>query len=348
MRYVFAISILLALGLLSACGKDSQTETYSREVNLYVWSAYIPERTLKAFEQKTGIQLNFSTFDSNEALLEKLESGVAEYDVIVPSDYMVSILIREQLLQELDMRQIPNFKNIGQRFRNPSYDPNHSFSVPFLWSTCGIGYNKTKVSERVDSWKILWNPKYANHILMLDDPRETFGAALKSSGHSYNASDPNAIREARDLLLQQKPLLKAYNSTNFEELLLTGDAWLVHGWSGNFAMVMQQNPDLDYILPKEGASLSVENFCVPATAKNVEEAHVFINFMLDAQIGAEVTNYSFYPNTNEAANHYIKPEILKNRAVYPDSESLSRCELVTEIGTATELLDRYWTELKSN
>ena len=340
--------LLLLSALFVSCGKDSRTETYTREVNLYVWSAYIPERTLKQFEQSTGIRLNFSTFDSNEALLEKLESGVAEYDVIVPSDYMVSILIRQRLLQKLNLQKIPNLKNIGQMFKNPDYDRDHSFSVPFLWSTCGIGYNKTRVHEAVDSWKILWDPKYANHILMLDDPRETFGAALKYAGHSFNATDPDAIRNARDLLLQQKPLLKAYNSTNFEELLLNGDGWLVHGWSGNFAMVMAQNPSLDYVLPKEGASLSVENFCIPVSAKNLEEAHQFINFMLDAHVGAEITNYSYYPNTNEAAKPYLKPEILKNPAVYPDTQSLARCERVAEIGSASELLDRYWTELKSN
>ena len=303
---------------------------------------------LKEFEQQSGIRLNYSTFDSNEALLEKLESGVSDYDVIVLSDYMVSILIRQKLLQKLHLSQISNFKNIGKEFRNPDYDTQHSFSVPFLWSTCGIGYNKWKVKEPVDSWKILWDPKYANHIVMLDDPRETFGAALKWKGHSFNTTEPGAIQNARDLLLQQKPLLKAYNSTNFDELLLNGDARIVHGWSGNFAMVMQQNPNLDYVLPKEGASLSVENFCIPVRAKNVKEAHEFINFMLDERVGAEITNFSFYPNANEAARRYIKPEILKNPAVYPDLQSHSRLERVKDIGKAVELLDRYWTEIKSN
>jgi spermidine/putrescine-binding protein len=191
-------------------------------------------------------------------LLEKMESGVAAYDVIVPSDYMVSILKRQNLLKKLDLNQIPNFRNISARFKNPSYDPDQAHSVPFLWSTCGIGYNKTKIQEKVDSWEILWNPKYANHILMLDDPRESFGATLKWRGHSFNATDPRALLQARDLLLQQKPLLKAYNSTSFDELLLSGDVWLAHGWSGNIAMVMAQDSNLDYVIPKEGASVSVE------------------------------------------------------------------------------------------
>jgi spermidine/putrescine-binding protein len=267
--------------------------------------------------------------------------------VIVPSDYMVSILKRQNLLKKLDLNQIPNFRNISARFKNPSYDPDQAHSVPFLWSTCGIGYNKTKIQEKVDSWEILWNPKYANHILMLDDPRESFGATLKWRGHSFNATDPRALLQARDLLLQQKPLLKAYNSTSFDELLLSGDVWLAHGWSGNIAMVMAQDSNLDYVIPKEGASVSVDNFCISNAATNLLEAYEFINFMLDAKVGAETTNFSYYPNTNEAANPYIKPEILRNRAVYPDPESLTRCEFVSDIGPAAQLLDRYWTEIKS-
>ena len=343
----FVPFLLLILCSLNGCSRDAGTADQPRHLNLYVWSAYIPERSLQSFERKTGIRLNYSTFDSNEALLEKMESGVAEYDVIVPSDYMVSILKRQNLLRKLDLNQVPNFKNIGKQFKNPSYDPYHEYSVPFLWSTCGIGYNKTKIPEKVDSWNILWNPKYTNHMMMLDDPRETFGAALKWKGHSFNSTNPQELLQARDLLLQQKPLLKAYNSTNFDEFLLSGDAWIVHAWSGNVAMVMQQDSNLDYIIPKEGGSLSVENFCIPVQSKNIEEAHIFIDFMLDAQVGAEITNYSFYPNTNDAAKPFIKPEILKNPAVYTDAESITRCEYVTEIGSASLLLDRYWTEVKS-
>jgi spermidine/putrescine-binding protein len=276
-----------------------------------------------------------------------MESGVADYDVIVPSDYMVAVLKRQSLLRRIDLDQIPNFKNIAARFKNPPYDSGNTYSIPFLWSTCGIGYNKSKIQETVDSWEILWNPKYANRILMLDDPREVFGAVLKWQGYSFNSVEGEQLQIARDLLFQQKPLLKAYNSAGYDELLLSGDVWLAHGWSGNIAMVMEQDPNLDYVIPKEGASISVDNFCIPANAVHIETAHAFINYMLKAEIGGEITNHSFYPNTSEAAKAFIKPEILKNRAVYPDPESLARCEYVSEIGTASQLMDRYWTEIKS-
>lgn len=340
---VFLFFLVVSWG----CHSGSVPVKPQRQVNLYVWSVYIPDRTLKRFETETGIHLNYSTYDSNEALLEKMESGVADYDVIVPSDYMVAILKRENLLRKLDLRQLPNFKNISQRFRNLSYDRANQYSVPFLWSTSGIGYNKTKIPEGVDSWSSLWDNRYKNRILMLDDAREAFGVALKWKGHSYNTTDPDSLMEAQRLLLEQKPLLKAYNSTNFDELLLAGDVWLEHAWSGNVAMVMEQSHDLDFVIPKEGAAMSIENFCVPAKSPHTEEAYAFINFMLDAKVGGEITNYSYYPNTNEAAKAYVSPKILENPAVYQDDATLARCELARDIGPASQLLDRLWTELKS-
>jgi len=341
------VLLLVAISLCARCNTDRANAAKQRQVNLYVWSAYIPNQSLRRFERESGIRLRFDTYDSNEALLEKLQSGVSDYDVIVPSDYMVTILIHQKLLQELDLKRIPNRKNIAPRFFNLSYDPGNRYSVPFLWSTSGIGYNRSKVLEKVDSWGILWDPKYKNRMLMLDDMRESFGAALRWKGHSYNTTDRAALLQARDLLLQQKPLLKAYNSTNFDEMLLGGDVWITHAWSGNVAMVMEQNHDLDYVIPKEGSVMAVENFCIPVSAKHPEEAYAFIDFMLDAKVGAEITNYSYYPNTNEAAIPYIKPEILNNPACYHDEKTLSRCELVSDLGPTSQLLDRYWTEIKS-
>jgi spermidine/putrescine-binding protein len=347
-RILTTFSVFVDILLLFSLGCRSHSmPAAQKQVNLYVWSVYIPERTLNRFEKETGIHLNYSTYDSNEALLEKMESGLADYDVIVPSDYMVSILKREQLLKKLDLRNIPNFRNIGRRFTHLSYDPENQYSVPFLWSTSGIGYNRTKITDRVDSWSFLWDRRYKDRMLMLDDAREAFGVALKWKGQSYNTTAPARLIEAQQLLLQQKPLLKAYNSTNFDELLLAGDVWIAHAWSGNVAMVMEQSRDLDFVIPREGAVMSVENFCIPAKAQHLDEAYALINFMLDAKVGGEITNYSYYPNTNEAAKAYVWSKILKNPAVYQDDETLAKCELATDIGPASQMLDRLWTELKS-
>ncbi|PWT92991.1 MAG: polyamine ABC transporter substrate-binding protein [Acidobacteria bacterium] len=338
-RFVFFLLVLLI-----AC---SHKPVQEKRLNLFVWSNYIPDRIWQNFQKDTHITITYDTYDSNEALLQKLQSGVVDYDVIVPSDYMVRILIHEKLLRPLEQGQIPNLKNIGKRFMNPHYDPGNHYSVPFLWTTTGIGYNKAKVTEPVDSWSILWNPKYSGRILMLDDMRETFSVALKWKGHSLNSTDPAILAEAKLLLMLQKPLLKAYNSTNFEELLVSGDVLLAHGWSGQFAQVMDKNPDLAYAIPKEGGPLAVENFAIPASAHHIEEAYAFINYILDAHVGAEITNSCFYPNTNEAAKAFIQPKFLNDPVIYPPESLTANCELMDDIGPVNQVLDRYWTEIKS-
>ena len=244
------LTILTLLGII-ACGGGKKGDQKEKQLNLYIWSAYVSDETLAKFEKETGIRVRYDTYDSNEALIAKVQSGVADYDVIVPSDYTVQILLKDNRLEKIDLNRLPNFKNLGKRFQNLSYDPNNAHSIPFLWGTTGIGYNKTKITDPVDSWSILWNPKYKDRILMLDDERETFGAALKLKGHSINTTNVKELEEAKNLLMQQKPLVKTYSSSNFDEILLSGDVWLAHGWSGQLAKAADQNKDLTYIVQKK-------------------------------------------------------------------------------------------------
>ena len=336
--------VLIPILAVSGC-KGSEKNT--RQLNLYIWSAYIAENTLKRFEKETGIKVRFDTYDSNEALLEKMMSGVSDYDVIVPSDYMVRVLKRKNLLETLDHNRLPNLKNLSPMFRDLPYNPKNQNAVPFLWGTTGIGYDKTKVTDPVDTWSILWNPKYANRILMLDDPRECFGAALKWKGHSLNSTDPALLQEAQGLLIQQKPLVKTYSSSNFDEILLSGDVWLAHGWSGQLAKAVDQNKNLAYAIPREGTTIWVDNLAIPALSQHKDEAYAFLNFFLEPQIAAEVTNYSSYASTNEAAKAFIAPHIVNDPARYPDQATLARCEFIQDLGDATKLIDRLWTEMKS-
>jgi spermidine/putrescine-binding protein len=337
---------IVVVAFIAGCGQKEPAKE-QRELNLYIWSAYISDETIKKFEQQTGIEVHYDTYDSNEALLEKLQSGVTEYDVVVPSDYMSRILIHQNLLQKLDHSKLPEFANIAPRFRNLPYDTNNQHTIPFLWGTTGIGYNKTKVTDPVDSWAILWNPKYKDRILMLDDPREAFGSTLKWKGRSVNTKNPNELQEARDLLLQQKPLVKTYNSSSFDEVLLSGDVWLAHGWSGQLAKAADQNQDLAYVVPKEGATIWIDNLAIPASAKHLTAAYEFLNFCLKAEIAGEITNFSGYATANEAARQFIKPEILNDPARYPDEQTLANCEFLQDLGETSTLIDRYWTEIKS-
>jgi spermidine/putrescine-binding protein len=348
LRYfiITGISAVILISLFT-CGDKREGNQAKKKLNLYIWSAYLSDEIINKFEQQTGIDVHYDTYDSNEALEEKLQSGIAEYDIVVPSDYTVRRLIVQDLLEKLDHTKLSNLKNTSPHLLNLSFDPENEHSVPFLWGTAGIGYDKTKVTGSVDSWSILWNPQYKDQILMLDDMRECFGVALKWKGHSVNSKNPAELEEAKNLLIQQKPLVKIYSSSDFDEKLLSGDVWLAHGWSGQLAKAKDHKPSLAYVVPKEGATIWVDCMAIPKSAPHKEEAYAFMNWVMEPQIAADIANFSGYPSPNEKAKAYIKPEYLNDPARYPDEATLAKCEFLEDLGEATQIMDRYWTEIKS-
>jgi spermidine/putrescine transport system permease protein len=317
-------------------------------LHLFIWSGYLAPDTLKVFEQRFNARVQCDLYDSNEALVAKLSSGRAGYDVVVPGDYTVQMLRRRGLLAPIEQGLIPDIeRNLDPRFLNRAFDPGNRYSVPYIWGTTGIGYRKDYIRQRVDSWSILWDPKYRNRIVMLDDMRENFAAALKWRGHSINSRDPKIIHRAKALLEQQKPLLQAYNSSNFQELLVSGDAWLVQGWNGPLLKAVVENPNIGYVVPREGTALFIDSFCVPVDAPHKTLAHQFINYMLDAETAAAVMNHTGYAVANRAAQRYLKPFLLSQATLLPDESLLERCEMLEDIGDTILLYDRLWTELKS-
>jgi spermidine/putrescine transport system permease protein len=336
----------IALLLVFALGGRS-TETRGGEMSVFIWSNYLPEGVIAEFERRYDARLNVELYDSNEALLAKLQSGGAIFDVIVPSDYMVTVLREQGLLEQLDLDRITNFSNLDPQLVGLPYDAANEYSVAYMWGTTGIGYRKDKVNEVVDSWTVLWDSKYKDRLAMLDDVRETLGAALKSMGKSLNSTDPAEIQAAAALLSAQKPLVRAYDSGGFDQLLLSGDAWIVQGYSGQLAKAMVENPMIGYVIPKEGCTQFVDNLCIPKNASNKSLAHEFINFVLEAQIGADIANGTGFSTANRAARPLIRPELLTSEAGYPPQEALERCEFITDIGPAINIYDRLWTEIKS-
>jgi spermidine/putrescine-binding protein len=216
-----------------------------------------------------------------------------------------------------------------------------------MWGTTGIGYRRDKIPEGVDSWAALWDTRYADRIAMLDDVRETFGAALKLMGKSLNSTSPADLEDAAALLSKQKPLVKAYDSGGFDQLLLSGDAWIVQGYSGQIAKAMTDDELIGYAIPKEGCTRFVDNLCIPRSAANKALAHAFIEFVLEAGIAADIANGTGYSSANRAARGLIRPELLTNEAAYPNREALERCEFITDVGPAISVYDRLWTEIKS-
>jgi spermidine/putrescine transport system permease protein len=320
----------------------------ARTLNLYIWSNYIAPETLARFEARHGVRVNVDLYDSNEALLAKLQAGNAGYDVVCPSDYSVQVLLAQGLLQPLDHVALPHFANVDARFLDQAYDPGNRHSVPYFWGTAGIAYDRRRVPGPVDSWGALWDARYAGRILMLDDAREAIGAALKWRGRSLNATDLGLLEAARDDLLRQKPLVRAYNSTNFEDVLLSGDVWLAQGWSGQFAKAMDQSPDIAYVVPKEGATLFIDNLAIPRDARSPALAHAFIDFTLEAEVAAEICRTMRYSSPNRAALALLPPEVRQNPAIFPPPDVLQRLELIRDMGEATVLYDRLWTEVKTS
>ncbi len=318
-----------------------------RQLNVYIWSNYIAPETVRRFEQRRGVRVNVDVYDSNEALIAKMQSGNVDYDVVCPSTYTVQSLIAQGLLRALDWSALSHATNLDPRFLGRPHDPGNRYSVPYFWGTAGIAYRKSRVGE-VDSWGALWDARYRGRILMLDDAREVFGAALKWKGLSLNTTDAAGLAEAQRLLVAQRPLVRAYNSSNFEDVLLSGDVWLAQGWNGQFARAMAQDPDIAYVIPREGSSLFLDSLAVPRNAPHPELAHAFIDFALEAEVAAEICRTMQYSSPNRAALALLPPAIRDNPAIFPPADVVARTEIIEDLGPATVLYDRLWTEVKTS
>jgi spermidine/putrescine transport system permease protein len=346
-RWTMAAGVA-ALALLIVFAFGGQTRgAKGGELNIYIWSNYLPDEVIAEFERRSGAKVNIELYDSNEALLARLQSGGANYDIVVPSDYMVTVLRGQGLIDDIDRDRITNFSNLDPQFVGLAYDPVNQYSVPYMWGTTGIAYRKDKVKEPVDSWAALWDGEFKDRLVMLDDVREAFGAALKLSGKSLNSTDADEIQAAAKMLADQKPLLKAYDSGGFDQLLLSGDAWIVQAYSGQIAKAMAESPDIGYVIPKEGCTFFVDNLCVPRDAIHKDLAHEFINYVLEVRTAADIANGTGFSSPNLAARGFIRTDLLTNEASYPPREALNRCELIKEIGSAINIYDRFWTEIKS-
>lgn len=349
----FAIPLLLVLlaFALTACGTSGEEQELAETLYLYNWSEYIDPQILDDFEAEFGVNIVEDTFGSNEELLAKLQAGATGYDVIVPSDYMVEIMIGEGLLAKYNADNIPNISNLDPKFTDPPFDPGMEYCLPYQWGTTGIGYNSDEFDDPPDSWAYLFDPDvaadYAGKMTMLNDSREGIGAALKYLGYSLNSTDEAQLNEAKELLLQQKDWVYAYDSDQYEDLLSADEVLLGQGWSGDFFTAAVDDERIWYAIPKEGATIWVDNLCIPKSAPSAYTAEVFINYLLQPEVGASITNYTWYASPNKAAEEFIDEEILEEPAIYPPADVFERLEWIEDVGEATPLYERIWTEVKA-
>ena len=318
---------------------------------VYNWGEYLDPDVIPMFEKEAGIQVVYEEYETNEIMYPKIQSGAIAYDVVCPSDYMIQRMIENDLLAEIDFDNIPNIKNIGATYLEQSrqFDPENKYSVPYCWGTVGILYNKTMVKEPIDSWSVLWDETYKDNILMQDSVRDAFAVALKYIGASLNSTDLNELEAAKQLLIEQKPLVQAYVIDQVRDKMIGNEAAIGVIYSGEAIYTQMENPDLEYVIPKEGSNLWIDSWVIPKNAKHKENAEAFINFLCRPEIAKMNFDYITYSTPNTAARELIKDPAIRNSTIaFPEAQELEHCETFRFLGDKYDALyNQLWREVKS-
>lgn len=348
--------ILRALGTISgatlastACSIQKNGLSSANQLNVYSWADYLHPDAIPEFEKRYGVRVVYDTFSSNEGLLARLQAGASNYDIIVPTSFMVKQLRQLGSLAVLDHDRLPMLKNIMPRFRNPKFDPHLEHSVPYTWGTTGIGFNTAQFRSRKAwpaDWDVFWDKRFAHRMTLLDDARETIGMSLKRLGDSYNCIDHSKILGAVGALKLQKPLTMCYTLDQGIVQLSAEDSWLSLIYSGDASQAARANANVGYVLPTSGASIFLDSLCIPVTAPHVENAYRWINFMLEPRIAAATASYTRYATPNAEAFKLLQKEIIEDRNLYPSEAVMSKCEEIADIGQEIFFYDKMWTELK--
>ena len=327
-------------------------------INVYNWGEYIPDGSEdgvlnlnEAFTELTGVKVNYTTYATNEELYAKLKGGGASYDIIIPSDYMISRMIHEDMLEKLDFSNIPNFSYIMDKFKNPEYDPLNEYSVPYTWGTVGIIYDNTAIDpeETEMDWDILWSEEYKDSILMFDNPRDAFMIAELLLGYSLNTEDPKELEEAARKLVEQKPMVQAYVMDEIFDKMGAGEAILAPYYAGDAATLMDEYDHLSFVIPKSGTNLFFDSVCIPKGAKQKEAAEMYINFLCEPEVAWAVADYIGYSTPHQAAYELLDAEIREDEIAYPDDVYLAeKTAVYRNLSDETNLkMQELWTEMKS-
>jgi spermidine/putrescine transport system substrate-binding protein len=336
--------LLLILGLLAASVKGEPAT-----LNLFIWSEYIDPEVISGFEKKFDCHVVIDVYDEAEAMLAKLQGGGAAYDVVVASDYLINGLVKQNLLAPLRKENIPNLKNLDPKFLRPPFDPENTYTAAYQWGTLGIYARRQDGRELAKSWGVLFDPALQpSSFVLMDSMRDTIGAALKYRGASFNSVDPRSLKEARDLLVSAKARSAGFaSSVGGKNRVLDKSAQAAIVYSGEAARGMSEDKDTYYFTPKEGSEIWTDNLTVLARAPHRDLAEKFINYVLEAEPGAKISNYTQFATPNQAAKKFIKPELLENAAIYPPEDILAKLEFLKDLGRRTRYYDELWTQIKA-
>ncbi|WP_320176173.1 extracellular solute-binding protein [Maridesulfovibrio sp.] len=339
--------ILLALAMvLFYC---VPTYAGSGELYLYIWSEYIPDEVVENFTKETGIKVHMSNYDSNEAMYTKVKLAGEGYDLVVPSSDYVSLMRRQNLLLPLDKSKLSNFSYLAPKFTNQSFDPENIYSIPYMWGSTSIVVNTALLgNDTVNSIADLWKPELKGKLLLPNEPREVFALALKLLGYPLNETDPAHIEEAYQKLKSLIPSVRVFDSDSPKQALLAGEVAVGVVFNGEAFIANQENPDIKYVYPPEGYNLWVDSLCIPKGAKNIEEAHAFLNYLLRPDVATIISTEMGYSTPNDAAMKLIPKKVRNNHIVYPSNEVIERGEFQDYLGESMKLYDEYWVKLKTD
>ncbi len=342
------LPVCLAL-IFTGCTKssDSKTQNSPRQVNLAIWGNYLSPEMVQKFTEKTGIQLNISNYTSNEELLAKVQAGAGGIDVAVPSDYMVSIMAKLDLLEPLDKAQIPNTSHLLSEVTNQAFDPENKFSMPYSWSTAGIAINRDLFKGTLKSWKDVFNnADLKGKVSLLDDVREVTAAALKFHGYSVNTTKPEELKKAEETLLKMKSKVKMFNSDTIEALV-NKEVAVAHTYSTDALQAAAQNSKIEYILPEEGGTRSIDNLVVFKSAENKKEAYALIDFMLSSEANVSFVKSIWGGPVLKETRAQLPDNVKNNKALFPTQSQISKFENLVDLGDNTRLYDELWTKIKT-
>ncbi|MCD6055527.1 MAG: potD [Gammaproteobacteria bacterium] len=337
------------LGLILLSSFSTLAMAESNVVNVYVWSQELSPKIVENFQKETGIKVNYSTFDSNEVLYAKMKaSQQSQYDVIEPSSYYITRMAREGMIEKIDLKALSNYHNLNPAFQHPEYDPGGEYSIPWVWGLTGIFVNRRYYpDDKITAWRDLWSARYHGALLLLDDPREVFNIGLLTLKYNPNDQNVSHLKEAYENLVSLSPNVRVYNSSSVPSMLTDEDVAMGIAWGSDVYKAQVENPNIEFIYPKEGFVIWVDAFAIPKNPPHRENAYKFLNYILKAQTAALQVTESYYPTANKAAMAYLPKEIVDSEILFPGPETMKRGHFQSDINDdAIEALSRYWQLLK--
>ncbi|WP_321936291.1 spermidine/putrescine ABC transporter substrate-binding protein [Paraburkholderia sp. J8-2] len=338
-KFAAALSAVALVSSAQAAGNN--------ELHVYAWDGEIPQQVVSDFEKEAKAKVIIDTFDSNETVIAKLQAGAGGYDLIEPSNYAIQILVKNHLVQPLDRTKLPNIGNIGGDFIMAEYNDGSQYGVPYVWGTTGVAYNTDCVKSPVTSWKALWDKRYQGRSYMLNNMRGAYAVALQLNGFHVNSTNPAEVAKATTSLIAQKPILGGYNSTNYADLLSSGEACIAQAYSNDVERVVEENPKVKFILPDEGGTRWVDDFAIPVGAPNKTLAYQFLNFVLRPDVAARITELTKTASTVEKSQALLPASIASNSAIFPPASKVRNTDFVHDVGEATNLYRDGWTKVQA-